>query len=115
MPIRGQRVQSPLKRMRLARNLSMREVSVYSGVSYPMVQTIDRLEPGKIEGVRLRTVMKVAMLLECSPADLIPFLSTRVKGKGLRMPKKRSTNTKSYSIHDDDLVQPGEPFGTRVR
>jgi hypothetical protein len=60
----------------------MREVSFYAGVGYPIVVAIDRLEPEKIGSLTLGKLMRVAMLLECAPTDLIPFLNTTVQRRG---------------------------------
>ena len=75
---------SPFRRIRLARGLTMRECSVYAGVSYQVIIQIDRLQYDKIGRLTVSKLLRVAMMLECSPLDLVPFLGTRVKGKGIR-------------------------------
>jgi hypothetical protein len=90
----------------------MRQVSVFSGVSYKCVQYIDRLDPKNIGRMRIDTVMRVAMLLECSPADLIPFLQTRVKGKGKRI-ARTVRNQGQFNIGEERSMNPLGGFGTR--
>lgn len=72
---------SPLKKLRKARGLNMNEVSVLSGVAYNTVRKIDRLKADEIGSITLGKIMRVAMLLECSPVDLVPFLEVRCKSK----------------------------------
>ena len=89
MPQSGERVVSPMRRIRVARGLTMQELSVFAGVSYPCIRIIDRLDPKKIGTMKIETVLRVALTLECSPVDLIPFLATRVKGKGKKIIGRR--------------------------
>ncbi len=79
MSYKHQSTVSPFKKIRRARGLTMQAVSVLSGVSYPILVRIDRLEPGKIDNVRVINLMRVAMMLECAPTDLVPFLKTVCK------------------------------------
>jgi transcriptional regulator with XRE-family HTH domain len=71
---------SPLKRIRQARGLTMQECAVFAGVNYSVITKIDRLDPERIGTLSVAKLMRVAMLLECSPVDLVPFLRTKVKG-----------------------------------
>jgi transcriptional regulator with XRE-family HTH domain len=85
MTFKHQSTASPLKRIRLARGLTMMEVSVLAGVSMNTIKKIDRLDPTgdfAVGSVSLRKVMRVAMCLEVAPVDLIPFLATACKAKG---------------------------------
>ena len=50
MTYKQQSKASPLKRIRLARGLTMAEIAHYAHVTYPTVQIIDRLEPKKVTG-----------------------------------------------------------------
>lgn len=102
---------SPFKRIRMRRGLTMREVSVFAGVSYPWIRIIDRLEPGKIGTIRVETLMRVAMLLECSPADLVPFLTTRVMGKGKRI-ARTVRNQGHFKIGEERSMNPVAGWGT---
>jgi transcriptional regulator with XRE-family HTH domain len=88
----------------MARGLTMNEVAVYAGVNYPIVKLIDRLEPGKIGRLSVEKLMRVSMVLECSPAELVPFLTTRVKGHGRRnkSPTMRLRTQKSVQGPRDD-------------
>jgi hypothetical protein len=81
MAFKQQSNVSPLKRIRLARGLNLMEVSVLSDVAYNTLRKIDRLEsgPGGVSGIGVGKVMRVAMLLECAPSDLLPFLNVRCK------------------------------------
>jgi hypothetical protein len=82
MAFKQQSNVSPLKRIRRARGLSLVEISVLSGVSYGCVKKIDRLQATgefAVGGIGVGKVMRVAMLLECAPSDLLPFLAVRCK------------------------------------
>jgi hypothetical protein len=84
MAFKHQSHVSPLKKIRQARGFTLMEVSVLSGVAYNTIKKIDRLEATgewAIGGIGLGKVMRVAMLLECSPVDLIPFLAVKCKRK----------------------------------
>ena len=70
---------SPLKRIRRARGFTMNQIVVFAGVSMESLRRVDRLESGDIHMIRIGTLMRIAMLLECAPADLIPILSHRYK------------------------------------
>jgi transcriptional regulator with XRE-family HTH domain len=96
MPYKQQSTASPLKRIRTARGLTMQELSVYAGVSYRIIQVIDRLEPKDISRLTLGKLMRVAMLLECAPVELVPFLKSTVKGEFRKAGKeKRDRKNKS--------------------
>jgi DNA-binding Xre family transcriptional regulator len=79
MPFKHQTTVSPFKRIRLARGLTQMEVSVLSGVAYNTVRKIDRMDPKMVGGIGVGKVMRIAMLLECAPSDLLPFLNVRCK------------------------------------
>jgi hypothetical protein len=90
----------------------MQEVSVYSGVAYGVVQKLDRLEPGKIGSVTLSKLMKVAITLECSPVDLVPFLATRVKGKGKEIVRKTASGKDTrFRIGEGRSMNPAGGWG----
>jgi len=57
----------------------MVELSVLSGVSQPTLRKLDRMNTETLGGVQLRPLLKLAMFLECSAVDLVPFLATRLK------------------------------------
>jgi DNA-binding Xre family transcriptional regulator len=107
---RQQSKVSPLKRIRLARGLSMQALSVFAGVSYQTVQKMDRLDPKHIGTLKIENVMRVAIILECSPVDLIPFLGTRVKGKGKIVARKQGNQGK-FQIGEERSVDPTGGFG----
>jgi len=79
MAWRGATTVSPFKRIRRARGLTMDQVKVYAGVGIEILRKIDRLEADKLGTIKLRSIMRVAMVLECSPADLVPILNVRYK------------------------------------
>jgi transcriptional regulator with XRE-family HTH domain len=83
MAYKGQSTVSPLKRIRLARGLTMQECATFAGVNYSVITKIDRLDPERIGTLSVAKLMRVALLLECTPAELVPFLRTRVKGSKL--------------------------------
>lgn len=62
-----------------ARGIGFMQVSVHSGVALRTVQKLDRLEPGVIGDVKIKSIMKVARFFGCAPVDLVPFLSARLK------------------------------------
>jgi transcriptional regulator with XRE-family HTH domain len=109
---RHQSKASPLKRIRLARGLSMAQLAVYSDTSQKTIQKIDRLDPKNIGTLKLDMLMRVAITLECSPVDLIPFLGTRVKGQGKTV-AKRTGNQGKFQIGEERSVNPTGGFGKR--
>lgn len=84
MPFKHQSNVSPLKKIRQARGFTLMEVAILSGVSYNTVKKIDRMDATgqfAIKGLAVGKLMRVAMLLECAPADLVPFLAVKCKRK----------------------------------
>lgn len=72
---------SPLRRLMTARGVGFMQVAVHSEVAMRTVQKLDRLDPKVIGDVKIKSVMKVAKFFGCAPADLLPFLSVRLKQK----------------------------------
>lgn len=70
--IASHRGQAPtrLKRIRKERNLTQRELSAASGVSLRMIQLYEQRK-NDINAAQASTVIKLAQVLGCKPADLI--------------------------------------------
>ena len=56
-----------LERKRRDAGLTMTKLSEISGVSYP---TIVKIEAGRIADVTVKTIMRLANALNCSPGEL---------------------------------------------
>ena len=70
--IAAHRAQAParLKRIRKERNLTQQELSAASGVSLRMIQLYEQRQ-SDIHAAQASTVIKLAQVLGCKPADLI--------------------------------------------
>ena len=109
---RQQSKVSPLKRIRVARGVSVEELAYRAGVAQVTLRKIDKLDPETIGGLKIENLMRVALVLECSPMDLVPFLGTRVKGKGKIIARKNLSPAR-FKIGDERSVEPTRGFGSR--
>jgi transcriptional regulator with XRE-family HTH domain len=55
------------------------QLAVRSGCAIATLRKIERMDPEVIGQVKIKSLMKAAACLECSPADLVPFLTVTVK------------------------------------
>lgn len=108
MTFKYQGKASPLRRIMLARGLTMDQLAVYSGCSVPTIRKIDRMDKKNIGGVNLRSVLKLAVYLEVSPTDLIPFLGVtpkKARASGLNV----DDHTRGGGGRPKRITVPGPP------
>jgi DNA-binding Xre family transcriptional regulator len=104
---------SPLRRIRVARGISIAELCYRACITDKTLSKIDKMDADTIGGLKIESLMRVAMVLECSPVDLVPFLGTRIKGKGKLLPRK-PVKRGQFRVGEDRSMKPGS-FGTRDR
>ena len=72
-------ILTPLKRMRSHRHWSQMRLAGLAEVTHHSVISLERDNMEKILNIPMRTVVRLAVALECSPADICPFLGRRPK------------------------------------
>jgi transcriptional regulator with XRE-family HTH domain len=69
----------PIKRLRLAKGWSQARLAGISGVSVVRVAALEANKQSVYLAMKIRTLCKLAMALDCAPSDILPFLEARPK------------------------------------
>jgi DNA-binding Xre family transcriptional regulator len=80
------------------------QLAVYSGCAVSTLGKLDKIDPVEIGNVKIKSVMKIAATLECSPVDLLPFLGATVSpNQSVKYsrdgPRKRSVRAREMTEH----------------
>ena len=73
----GRARDSPLTRILAAGNIRRVELAARAGCS---LATLDRLSSGRVSGLKLATLQRVAAALGVAPAERVPSLARRPAG-----------------------------------
>ncbi len=81
------RVVTPLYKLRKDRHWSQERLAGISGVTNTWVRKIESGDLNKVLNINLRNLCKLAIALECAPADICPFLNKSPRAEhGRRTP-----------------------------
>lgn len=76
-------VSTPVLRMRKARGWSQKRTAALADISFTSMRNLEHADIPKVMNMSLRTICRLALVLDCAATDICPFLGMRPRKRDL--------------------------------